>query len=71
MSLQVGLSGARKASDLLERSKIQPIVCEKGDNTENMTQALAHETNIYLYGVDRIGEQQPDGWVYSPGDALG
>jgi len=36
-----------------------------------MTQVLAHETNIYMYGVGRIGEQQPDGWQYSQGDALG
>lgn len=28
-------------------------------------------TNTYLYGIGRIGEQQPMGWQYHLGDALG
>jgi len=36
-----------------------------------LTQVLADGTNAYLYGVARIGEEQPGGWQYHLGDALG
>ena len=32
---------------------------------------LADGTNVYLYGVGRVGEQQPGGWQYHRPDALG
>jgi len=41
------------------------------DLASGLTQVLSDETNAYLYGVGRIGEQQPDGWQYYLGDALG
>jgi hypothetical protein len=36
-----------------------------------MTQLLSDETNAYLYGMGQIGEEQPNGWQYYLGDALG
>jgi RHS repeat-associated protein len=41
------------------------------DLAAGLTQVLDDETNAYLYGVGRIGEEQPDGWQYYLGDALG
>jgi RHS repeat-associated protein len=41
------------------------------DMASGLTQVLDDEANAYLYGVGRIGEQQPDGWQYYLGDALG
>lgn len=41
------------------------------DMAAGLTQVLDDETNAYLYGVGRIGEEQPDGWQYYLGDALG
>ena len=41
------------------------------DLVSGLTQVLGDETNAYLYGVGRIGEEQPDGWQYYLGDALG
>jgi hypothetical protein len=35
------------------------------------TQVLADGTNAYLYGIGRVGEEQPGGWQYHLGDALG
>jgi RHS repeat-associated protein len=32
---------------------------------------LSDGTNSYLYGVSRLGEEQPGGWLYHLGDALG
>ena len=40
------------------------------DLAAGLTQVLADGENAYLYGVGRIGEQQPDGWQYHLGDAL-
>jgi len=37
----------------------------------SLVQILADETNAYLYGMGRISEEQPDGWQYYLGDALG
>jgi len=36
-----------------------------------LTQLLDDGTNTYLYGRARIGEEQPEGWQYHLGDALG
>ncbi|MDW8241512.1 MAG: hypothetical protein RMM98_18070, partial [Acidobacteriota bacterium] len=41
------------------------------DLNTGLTQVLADDTNTYLYGHGRIGEQQPGGWAYHLGDALG
>jgi len=41
------------------------------DLAAGLTQVLADGTNSYLYGVGRIGEEQPGGWQYHLGDALG
>jgi RHS repeat-associated protein len=41
------------------------------DLNAGLTQVLADRTNTYLYGVGRIGEQQPGGFVYHLPDALG
>jgi RHS repeat-associated protein len=41
------------------------------DINTGLTQVLADGTNTYLYGGSRIGEQQPGGWQYHLGDALG
>jgi len=41
------------------------------DLVSGLTQVLADGTNVYLYGVGRIGEQQPEGWQFHLGDALG
>jgi RHS repeat-associated protein len=45
------------------------------DLNAGLVQVLAQQdpsgTTTYLYGVTRIGEQQPDGWVYHLSDALG
>jgi hypothetical protein len=41
------------------------------DLAAGLTQVLSDETNVYLYGIGRIGEQQPGGWQYHLGDALG
>jgi RHS repeat-associated protein len=41
------------------------------DLAAGLTQVLADGTNSYLHGLDRIGEQQPGGWQYHLGDALG
>lgn len=36
-----------------------------------MAQVLSDGTNTYLYGLGRICEEQPGGWLYHLGDALG
>jgi RHS repeat-associated protein len=41
------------------------------DLQAGLTQVLAAGTNAYLYGNGRIGEEQPAGWAYHLGDALG
>jgi RHS repeat-associated protein len=41
------------------------------DLNAGLTQVLADGTNTYLYGVNRIGEQQPGGFAYHLPDALG
>ena len=41
------------------------------DLAAGLTQVLADGTNSYLYGMGRIGEEQPGGWQYHLGDALG
>jgi YD repeat-containing protein len=41
------------------------------DMAAGLTQVLSDETNTYLYGLERIGEQQPGGWQFYLGDALG
>jgi len=41
------------------------------DLNTSLTQVLADSTNVYLYGLSRIGEQQSSGWAYHHGDALG
>jgi RHS repeat-associated protein len=41
------------------------------DLNAGLTQVLADGTNAYLYGAARIGEEQPGGWQYHLGDALG
>jgi RHS repeat-associated protein len=41
------------------------------DLATGLTQVLSDGDNAYLYGLTRIGEQQPDGWQYHLGDALG
>jgi RHS repeat-associated protein len=41
------------------------------DLAAGLTQVLSNGANAYLYGVGRIGEQQPDGWQYHLSDALG
>lgn len=41
------------------------------DIAAGLTQVLSDGTNTYLYGLGRIGEQQPTGWQYHLGDALG
>jgi RHS repeat-associated protein len=41
------------------------------DLAAGLTQVLDDGTNTYLYGRSRIGEQQPEGWQYHLGDALG
>jgi len=41
------------------------------DLAAGLTQVLSDGDNAYLYGVGRIGEQQPEGWQYHLGDALG
>jgi len=41
------------------------------DLNTGLTQVLSDGTSAYLYGVGRIGEEQPGGWKYHLGDALG
>jgi RHS repeat-associated protein len=41
------------------------------DLNAGLTQVLADGTNSYLYGLNRIGEQQPGGFAYHLPDALG
>jgi RHS repeat-associated protein len=41
------------------------------DLIANLTQVLNDGTNSYLYGLQRVGEEQPDGWQYHLPDALG
>ena len=41
------------------------------DLNTGLTQVLADGTNAFLYGTSRIGEEQPGGWQYHVGDALG
>jgi RHS repeat-associated protein len=41
------------------------------DLTAGLTQVLTDGTTSYLYGLGRIGEEQPGGWQYHLGDALG
>jgi len=41
------------------------------DLAAGLTQVLSDGTNAYLYGVARLGEEQPGGWQYHLGDALG
>ena len=41
------------------------------DLVAGLTLVLADGTNAYLYGTSRIGEEQPAGWRYHVGDALG
>ena len=41
------------------------------DLAAGLTQVLSDGGNAYLYGVGRIGEQQPEAWQYHLGDALG
>lgn len=41
------------------------------DLAAGLTQVLSDGSNTYLYGLGRIGEQQPDGRLYHLGDALG
>jgi RHS repeat-associated protein len=41
------------------------------DLAAGLTQVLSDGDNAYLYGLTRIGEQQPEGWQYHLGDALG
>ena len=41
------------------------------DLVAGLTQVLDDGSNVYLYGVTRIGEKQPGGWQYHVGDALG
>lgn len=36
-----------------------------------LTQVLSNGTNAYLYCASRIGEEQPGGWHYPLGDAMG
>jgi RHS repeat-associated protein len=35
-----------------------------------VTQVISDSTNAYLYGLGRIGEEQPNGWQYHLSDAL-
>jgi YD repeat-containing protein len=41
------------------------------DLEAGFTQVLSDGANAYLYGNARIGEEQPAGWQYHLGDALG
>ena len=41
------------------------------DLNAGLTEVLATGGNAYLYGNGRIGEEQPAGWAYHLGDALG
>src|SRR3990172_12136794 len=41
------------------------------DIAGGLTQVLSDSANAYLYGNGRIGEEQPGGWQYHLGDALG
>ena len=41
------------------------------DLATGLTQVLADGTNTYLYGVGRIGEEQPTGFAYHLSDTLG
>jgi RHS repeat-associated protein len=41
------------------------------DLAAGLTQVLSDGDNAYLYGIGRIGEQQPEAWQYHLGDALG
>ncbi|MGH7908470.1 MAG: hypothetical protein ACRENW_01320, partial [Thermodesulfobacteriota bacterium] len=41
------------------------------DLAAGLTQVLSDGTNNYLYGLERIGEEQPADWHYHLGDALG
>jgi len=41
------------------------------DIVSSLTQVLTDGKNVYLYGVGRVGGQQPGGWQYHLPDALG
>jgi RHS repeat-associated protein len=41
------------------------------DLVAGLTQVLDDGTNAYLYGLNRVGEEQPAGWAYHVPDALG
>jgi len=49
-------------SDRLEQT-VNSITTEYAlDLASGLTQVLSDETNAYLYGAGRIGEEQPGGW---------
>ncbi|MGA9192002.1 MAG: RHS repeat-associated core domain-containing protein, partial [Anaerolineales bacterium] len=41
------------------------------DQAAGLTQVLSDGTISYLYGIGRVGEEQPTGWQYHLADALG
>jgi hypothetical protein len=50
---------------------LDPSTSLRAGLNAGLTQVLADGTNAYLYGMGRIGEEQPGGWQYHLGDALG
>jgi RHS repeat-associated protein len=53
------------------RYTLDPSASLRAGLATGLTQVLSDGTNGYLYGVGRIGEEQPGGWQYHLGDALG
>jgi RHS repeat-associated protein len=56
--------------DRLQQTVNGDVVDYTLDLNAGLTQVLADGLNVYLYGVGRIGEEQPTGWQYHLGDAL-
>ena len=57
--------------DRLKQTANSAVTTYTLDLNAGLTQVLADGTNTYLYGLNRIGEQQPSGFAYHLPDALG
>ena len=57
--------------DRLKQTANSAVTTYTLDLNAGLTQVLADGSNTYLYGVMRIGEQQPGGFAYHLADALG
>jgi YD repeat-containing protein len=57
--------------DRLQQTVAGEVTTYTLDLFGGLTQVLWDGENLYLYGLGRIGEEQPSGWAYHLADALG